>query len=622
MQNAYDVVIKQGDIDREMNHAAIVRLVQASNEFGTQVWQTMGNLATDIQQKQAANQEAAQRLTTGVRLINDVLESFTTFQGNWNKGVENWASEKEDGDRKRDKRIRALAKAEERQQRRQLEYETVREQEKKELIDKVIQTVMDKMANKQPIDAQSLNEAMQEPNRRPPSARTFNAAIATALPPSDNGTDLGGNAGNGGKGNGPPRRRVGLPPSDPSDSSSSDEGSGPRRRIPIDPSRRRRDPRLEEEDDKAERFFQSLYDRLTQPTAAEIARKPKMPEMKAPQIFTGKDKTLFRAWWMSVQDYVETYASAFPDEDAQVKWVGSLFSHKALSWHQERRKSIKSQGLRDNWTAFSSAIEARFMDRREVQKDEHRIRELQYEGDIDDYITKLEDLNMRVGASGPMFRAVIWDAMTPDIKKMVYQADKEIPRDDDAMIEAVKEAAYIVENIDEEIKGPKKRTLEVRENRPTKEAARPREVQQKDRKAKDKGVEKKGTSGKSDKKSDKPAIFASGREALQNVPQSEIDKHKKDKADCWRCGRSGHKMYECYAKKTVGGTELASGGKTASLGKRKRNDEVDNEQEKSKGKDKKAKTAAVRQDDEDIDIPDAQPRIWELEESDDMESDF
>jgi hypothetical protein len=162
MQNAYEVVIKRGDIDREMNHAAIVRLVQASNEFGTQVWQTMGHLATDIQQKQAANQEAAQRLTTGVRLINDVLESFTTYEANWNKGIENWASEKEDGDRKLDKRIQALAKAEERQQRRQLEYETAREQEKKELIDKVIQTVMYKIANKQPIDAQSLTEAMQE----------------------------------------------------------------------------------------------------------------------------------------------------------------------------------------------------------------------------------------------------------------------------------------------------------------------------------------------------------------------------------------------------------------------------------------------------------------------------
>jgi hypothetical protein len=217
-----------------------------------------------------------------------------------------------------------------------------------------------------------------------------------------------------------------------------------------------------------------------------------------------------------------------------------------------------------------------------------------------------------------MFRAVIWDAMTPDIKKMVYQAPKGIPRDDNAMIEAVKEAAYIVKNIDEEIKGPKKRTLEVRENCPTKEAARPREAQQKDRKVKDKSSEKKGPSGKKDKKSD------SGSEALQDVPQSEIDKHKKDKADCWRCRHSGHKMYECYAKKTVGGTELSSGGKTASLGKQKRDKEEDNdnEQEKSKGKNKKAKTAAVRQDDEDIDLPDAQPRIWELEDSDNMESDF
>jgi hypothetical protein len=191
------------------------------------------------------------------------------------------------------------------------------------------------------------------------------------------------------------------------------------------------------------------------------------------------------------------------------------------------------------------------------------------------------------------------------------------------MIEAVKEAAYIVKNIDEEIKGPKKQTLEVQDNRPTKEAARPHEVQQKDRKVKDKSSEKKGSSGKKDKKSDKSAIFASGREALQDIPQSEIDKHKKDKANYWRCGHLGHKMYECYAKKIVRGTELSSGGKTASLGKQKQNNKVDDkEQEMSKGKDKKAKTAAVWQDDEDIDIPDAQPRIWELEESDDMESDF
>jgi hypothetical protein len=50
-------------------------------------------------------------------------------------------------------------------------------------------------------------------------------------------------------------------------------------------------------------------------------------------------------------------------------------------------------------------------------------------------------------------------------------------------------------------------------------------------------------------------------------------------------------MYECYAKKTVGGTELSSGGKIALLGKRKWDNKEDNdkEQEKSKGKDKKAR---------------------------------
>jgi hypothetical protein len=165
MQNAYDVVIRKGDIDREINHAAIVHLVQASNEFGSQVWQMMGNLATDIQQKQEANQEAAEWLTTGVQIINDVLEGFATYQANWNKNVENWASEKEDNDNRCDKRIWALARAEECQQRWQLEYETAREQEKKELIDRVIQTGMDRMANKQPIDAQSVTEAMQELNQ-------------------------------------------------------------------------------------------------------------------------------------------------------------------------------------------------------------------------------------------------------------------------------------------------------------------------------------------------------------------------------------------------------------------------------------------------------------------------
>jgi hypothetical protein len=42
----------------------------------------MGGLATNIQHKQEANDEAMQRLTTGIRIINDILEGFTTQQEN------------------------------------------------------------------------------------------------------------------------------------------------------------------------------------------------------------------------------------------------------------------------------------------------------------------------------------------------------------------------------------------------------------------------------------------------------------------------------------------------------------------------------------------------------------
>ena len=616
MQNAYDVVIGQGDIDRELNQTAIVRLIQSSNEFSSQVWNALGELATDAQEKQTANYQAVQQLNIRVQIINDYLQGFSNHQQGWNFGVEGWAATKNQADQQRDEQIRLLAHNEQEQQRRLLEYETERENEKKEIIDKVIQRVMDMTANNQPMDAQSLADAVQdEPQRRTVSPSIFQVAVDTNLPPSRNDTPPPAAGGNGGRGNGPPRRRVTIPPPEPSD-----DGQGRPGQPERPPRQKTREEREAEED--ATRFLTSIIDKIQGPRDAP--KRPKMPELKAPQFFSGKDKTLLRAWWMSVQDYVETYATSWPDEDAQVKWVGSLFTHKALAWHQERRKSIQKQKLKDTWAAFSSAFEARFEDKREAQKDVKRITELQYDGDIDDYITKLEDLNMRVGALGPMFRNVIWEAMTPAIKKMVYQRCGEVPNDDVALIHAVKEAAHVVEGLNEELGYTKKKTLEVRGERKDKgkerEAARPREVQQKDRKVKDKGS-KKEFAGKKDRKSDKPAVYASGREALQGVPQAEIDKHKKEKADCWRCGRSGHKMYDCYAKKTVGGTELTKDGKVASSGKRKRDDDEIGEQEKPKEK-KKAKTAAVRQDNEDMDMPDAQPRIWELEEDQNMESDF
>jgi len=55
--------------------------------------------------------------------------------------------------------------------------------------------------------------------------------------------------------------------------------------------------------------------------------------------------------------------------------------------------------------------------------------------------------------------------------------------------------------------------------------------------------------------------------ALKGVPQQEIDAHKRNQDGCWRCGRTGHKTFECFSFQTVQGTALpAAPWKAAAVG--------------------------------------------------------
>jgi hypothetical protein len=50
--------------------------------------------------------------------------------------------------------------------------------------------------------------------------------------------------------------------------------------------------------------------------------------------------------------------------------------------------------------------------------------------------------------------------------------------------------------------------------------------------------------------------WGSKAEALQGVPKNEAAEYEKSPDNCWRCGDTGHKTYECYRHHTVKGTEL------------------------------------------------------------------
>ena len=67
--------------------------------------------------------------------------------------------------------------------------------------------------------------------------------------------------------------------------------------------------------------------------------------------------------------------------------------------------------------------------------------------------------------------------------------------------------------------------------------------------------------------------------ALKGVPPKEHDEYFKSGDNCWRCGRPGHRTYECYAHTTLKGTPLPHAPWTVATvavvprGKRKREEE-------------------------------------------------
>jgi hypothetical protein len=376
--------------------------------------------------------------------------------------------------------------------------------------------------------------------------------------------------------------------------------------------------------------------RLLQPAPAVATASPKKLQISKPEMFDGERDTKFRPWWRSVKDYLAFHRSSLTEEADKIRWIGFQMKGKARTWHQARAKQLDALHAEDTWTAYSSALEARFQDEREQENEERKMRELKYEGDIDHYVTQLREYNDIVCSHGPAFRYIIRQALPRNILQMVYNHTGGMPQEDEEFLAAVQSAGRVVEMMkrDEVMNRPKEEK--------GKSAGAPRESTQKGpttqgkaagapRESTRKGSETQGKKGsqqkdagekKGDKAPKKDKIWPGVKEALAGVPQEDIDAHKKSAADCWRCGSDTHRTLSCYAKKTKKGTVLpAAPGKdgkapVVAATKRKR----DSEDEEDRAVDKKAKVAAVMDRDGDSVMGEA-PRIWEIESSDEM-SDF
>ena len=172
-------------------------------------------------------------------------------------------------------------------------------------------------------------------------------------------------------------------------------------------------------------------------------------------------------------------------------------------------------------------------------------------------MSRIEEYNSRVGMNGTTFRNMIITAMTPRVIDMIYSRAGDIPDDDDELVSIIKKAGKAVEDVDRvknliQKRDPKPANSKTKETPPIPEKTKATEPS-----GQAKQPEKEPQTNAPGPQS-MPYLWKNPAQAFEGVPQSEIDAHKADASArrCHRCGRLGHSLMRCYARRTIAGTEL------------------------------------------------------------------
>ena len=272
--------------------------------------------------------------------------------------------------------------------------------------------------------------------------------------------------------------------------------------------------------------------------------------MKNPESFDGKSSTSFNQWWEAVTMFLGFYPET--GDQQKIAWVGTILSNTALVWHLQRFRELKGN---DTWVNYVAAIQAEYRNEREAADAQLKLGQLKYQGSIRAYLTEFRALNNFARATGEALREKVDLAMPDAILDMRFAHYLEDFTDDEGFLQATHQAGLQVEKKKalkqawEQMKGastlvPNARSDDRKKSEGKKvETNKPRQTQA-------------GTP------SGKPVWWrgkdhwASKEEALKGVPQKEQEAYFKNGDDCWRCGRAGHRTFECFLFSTLEGTPL------------------------------------------------------------------
>ena len=270
--------------------------------------------------------------------------------------------------------------------------------------------------------------------------------------------------------------------------------------------------------------------------AMALAAQPKEDDtgkrlpVKAPDTYDGSF-VKFRRWWESIDEYFTIHRKRVPTDETKIYSVGTFLGDQAADWYMERKRTMKTLHQEDNWKAFSMAIEERITDRQEQGKDHEKLLALEYQGDMQTYLAKFNELNSRVGLSGQAMKRILTTAVTPDMYKNIWRKHGCIPDNDADLLNAVREAGIEEEELARALIAKKSMARPQKE----KDAAPKGEQKPVKGKEKEKAPEKaSGSTGPAvkDKYPDKEILWGSFSEATKGVPEKEFATHREKDADC------------------------------------------------------------------------------------------
>ena len=248
-----------------------------------------------------------------------------------------------------------------------------------------------------------------------------------------------------------------------------------------------------------------------------------------------------------------------PTNETKIFSVGTFLRDQAADWYTERKRTLRTAKLKDNWEAFSEAMEDRFTDRQETGKDHEKLLALEYGGDIQTFLAKFNELNSRVHLSGQALKRVLVTAMSHDMYKSIWRMHGKIPNNNADLLQAVREAGIEEEELARAIIVMKGMVRPQKEKE--KEAVPKEKTEQKATKATEKEQSPvKGTGGTGpavkDKYPEQEILRGSFAEVVKSIPDDEFKSHREKDANCRQCGRVGYKTRACFAQTTAKGTKL------------------------------------------------------------------